>query len=218
VKDKYASFSSAEVESTREELGLAGRFVIGNFSRLHEEKGQRFLIEAVARLKSRFPALAAVIVGDGPQRGALARQIETSGLGDAVRLLGWRRDAMRLMAAVDCVVQPTLQEAFSQVMAEALWMHKPLVISDVSGAADVVRDGENGLIVPKGDVAALAAAIERLLTDGPLRDRLVTAGRAFVEEHLAIEHVIQQYEAVYERAMRLPAVTATTDFPAHAEV
>jgi glycosyltransferase involved in cell wall biosynthesis len=108
---------------------------------------------------------------------------------------------MALMAAMDAVVQPTLQEAFSQVMAEALWMGKPLVITDVSGATDVIRDGENGLLVPKADPNALAGAVARLVADAPLRARLGAAGRAYVEGHLTIEKIIPMYEQVYLRAM-----------------
>src|SRR5262249_19194528 len=145
-----------EIQRVRTELGLEGRFVLGNFARLHEEKGQRVLIEALASLRPRYPQLTLVVVGEGPERGALEAQVRDCGLDDRVRFLGWRHDAMMLMAAVDVVVQPTLQEAFSQVMAEALWMGKPLVITDVSGAPDIIRDGRNGLLVPRGNAPALA--------------------------------------------------------------
>ena len=105
------------------------------------------------------------------------------------------------MAAVDIIVQPTLQEAFSQVMAEALWMGTPPIMSDVSGAPDVISDGINGLLVPRANTEALASAIERLARDSCLRERLGRAGRAYVEKHLAIRSVIPQYERVYERAL-----------------
>ncbi len=108
---------------------------------------------------------------------------------------------MTIMAASDVIVQPTLQEAFSQVMAEALWMGKPLVISDVSGAPDIISDGENGLLVPKGDAVALARAIQRVAGDVELRARLGTAGGRFVREHLAIERIIPQYEQAYLQAL-----------------
>src|SRR5262249_49397066 len=119
VPEKYAGLRAGEVQRGRTELGLEGRFVLGNFARLHEEKGQRVLIEALASLRPRYPQLTLVVVGEGPERGALEAQVRDCGLDDRVRFLGWRHDAMMLMAAVDVVVQPTLQEAFSQVMAEA---------------------------------------------------------------------------------------------------
>ena len=104
---------------------------------------------------------------------------------------------MTIMSAVDAVVQSTLQEAFSQVMVETLWMSKPLVITDVSGAADIIRDGENGLLVPKADAAALAGAIERLVENAELRDRIAKNGHDFVAENLVIDKKIKDYERAF---------------------
>ena len=191
---KYVAPQAAEVRRIREELKLGDEFVLGNFSRLHEEKGHRFLIDALAMLKPRCLRLTVLLVGEGAERASIERQIRAAGLEGVVRMLGWRRDAMTIMAAADAVAQPTLQEAFSQVMAEALWMRKPLIITDVSGAPDVIRDGQNGLLVPRGDAPALAHAIERLANDPTLRTRLGEAGRTYVEEHLVIDKIIPRYE------------------------
>ncbi len=107
---------------------------------------------------------------------------------------------MTLMAAVDAVVQPTLQEAFSQVMAEALWMGKPLVITKVSGATDIICDSQNGLLVPKEDPQALTEAIERLVRDDQLREKLATNGRHYVTQNLQIGDIILQYQNSYKRS------------------
>ncbi len=202
VPEKYVPPHPDDVHRLRAELGLEGRFALGNFARLHEEKGQRFLIRAMEDLHADFPQLALLIVGEGPERAALEQQIRDAGLGDVVRLLGWRRDAMRVMAAVDAVVQPTLQEAFSQVMAEALWMGRPLVITDVSGASDIIQDFHNGLLVPKGDPWALRVAIERLVCDDGLREELATNGIHYVTQNLRLENIIRQYEKSYERCFK----------------
>lgn len=199
--EKYTAPQAIEIEQIKRDLKLEGRFVIGNFSRLHEEKGQRFLLHALATLKQQIPNIMLLVVGEGEERTALEKQVRESGLSDVVQLLGWRRDAMAIMAAVDAVVQPTLQEAFSQVMVEALWMRKPLVITDVSGAPDIITHGENGLLVSRGNADELALAITHLARDENLRQRLGEAGRAYVEEHLVIDKVIKRYEQSYLRAM-----------------
>jgi len=199
VPEKYVPPHLDEVQRLRAGLGLEGRFALGNFARLHEEKGQQFLIRAMEDLHADYPQLALLIVGEGPERAALEQQIRDADLGDVIRLLGWRRDAMTLMAAVDAVVQPTLQEAFSQVMAEALWMGKPLVITCVSGATDVIQHSHNGLLVPKGDPRALKVAIERLICDAGLREKLATKGKHYVTQNLRLEVIIRQYEKSYER-------------------
>ena len=201
VAEKYAPPDPVEVGRLRAEVAMGGDFLLGNFSRLHEEKGHRYLVEAIARLHKKHPGLRLVIVGEGAERSILERQIERAGLSGVIRLLGWRRDAMALMAAVDAVVQPTLQEAFSQVMAEALWMGRPLVITDVSGATDIIKDGDNGLLVPKEDVDALAMAVERVATDQELRRRLADRGQEFVRNELNIESIAKLYENAYERAL-----------------
>ncbi len=107
---------------------------------------------------------------------------------------------MAVMAAVDAVVQPTLHEAFSQVMVESLWMARPLVMTDVSGARDVIQHGENGLIVPTADSTALADAIVRLAGDAALRESIAKAGREYVVNNLTIEAIIPRYERAYLRA------------------
>lgn len=193
--------AAIKTEAIRNELAPPGAFIIGNFARLHEEKGQRYLIEAVAKLHQRLTNLRCVIVGEGPERSALERQIQKAGLNNVVQLLGWRRDAMNLMAALDAVVQPTLQEAFSQVMVESMWMGKPLVMTTVSGATDIISDGFNGILVRPSDPEALAQAIERLATDADLGTQMGAAGRAFVEQNLTAKKVLPRYEAVYEQIM-----------------
>lgn len=202
VPEKYAPPDPDEVKRLRAELALEGRFVLGSFGRLHEEKGQRFLIRAMEHAHAHFPQIVLLIVGEGPERRALEQQIRDADLGDVVRLLGWRRDAMTLIAAVDAVVQPTLQEAFSQVMAEALWMGKPLVITKVSGATDIICDSHNGLLVDKEDPRALTKAIERLVCDDRFRAKLATNGRHYVTQNLQIGNIILQYQNSYERAFK----------------
>jgi glycosyltransferase involved in cell wall biosynthesis len=201
--EKYLLPTKTEIEAIKDELKFDNHFVIGTFARLHEEKGHRFLLEAMTMLKDEYPNLMLLIVGEGPERSAIERQIETSKLGNNVELLGWRRDGIKIMAAVDAVVQPTLQEAFSQAMVEALWMRKPLVITDVSGAPDIIRDGENGLIVPREDSKAISKAIKKLIDDKALRERIGSSGQSYVTEHLVIDKIIGQYERSFEQAMSL---------------
>jgi glycosyltransferase involved in cell wall biosynthesis len=198
---KYAAVSDSAVAAARREFGMDGRFVVGNFSRLHEEKGQRYLLEAAALAQENIPDLLVLIVGEGAERASLEKQIGRLGLGDSVKLLGWRKDAMAIMSAADIVVQSTLQEAFSQVMCEALWLEKPLVITEVSGAEDIIEDGANGVIVPKANAASLSSAIEKLAADEDERKRLAANGRRFIEENLTIEKMIGKFEASFRKAM-----------------
>ena len=209
--EKYVQPGSAEVASTRKELQLSPENVVfGTFGRLHEEKGHCYLLEAFAALERRNSRVVLLIVGDGPEKTTLEKQIDQLKLQDSVFMLGWRRDVINLMAAVDAVVQPTLQEAFSQVMAEAMWMGKPLLITDVSGATDIISNGVNGIIVPRGNSELLTNQMLNLAEDSSLRSRLGQAGRSYVESNLLIEKIIGRYEASYQRAVR---GVSSTDFP-----
>jgi glycosyltransferase involved in cell wall biosynthesis len=198
---KYAAIDPAAAQRIRQELGLEGHILVGTFGRLHQEKGHRFLIQAMAQLRRSTIPTTLLVLGQGPERAALEQQIADAHLGDRVRLMGWRSDAMSVMSALDMVVQPSLEEAFSQVMGESLFMGKPLIMSDVGGVADVIRNGENGLIVPPADPAALAAAIESLSADASLRLRLGCAGKKYAGEHLTIRRVVPLYEQTYLRAI-----------------
>jgi glycosyltransferase involved in cell wall biosynthesis len=199
---KYAIPPPALLRRIREELGLGNRFVVGTFARLAPEKGHSLLLQSAAALREQIPGILFLFLGDGPERLAIEKKIRQGGLEDVVRLAGHRRDAMNVMAAVDIVAQPTLHEAFSQVMAEALWMRKPLIITKVSGAEDILRDGENALLVPKADWKRLAAAIERLAANPEERRRIASNGRAYAERNLAHERIIPLYEHCYREAVK----------------
>ena len=114
---------------------LTSRFGVVTIGRLFHDKGHRYMIEAVRQVREDLPDLVWLVVGDGPDRAALEEAIRQDGLAECVRLLGWRSDALQINGAVDAVVQPSIQEGYSQVMAEALWMGTPLVTTDVSGRA-----------------------------------------------------------------------------------
>lgn len=199
---RYALPSEAERGRAREALGISGRFALATVGRLYKDKGHRFMIEALQKIAPAVPELVWLVVGDGEDRTELGELVERAGLAERVRFLGWRKDAIEIMGAVDAVVQPSLQEAYSQAMVEALAMAVPLVVTDVSGAPDLVTSGETGILVGRGDAVALAGAVGELFADPAMRQRLGRGGRALVESRLTIPSIVPLYEAVYERAVR----------------
>jgi len=166
--------------------------------RLHAEKGHRYLLDALETLAREGLEARWLVVGDGPERDRLAAQVAASAVADRVRFAGWRTDVLDLVAAADVVVQPTVHEAFSQAMVEAMALGRPLVISDVSGVRDIVEDERSGLIVPLRDSAALARAIRRLADRGQAR-AMGEAARARVQAALALTTVMPRLEALYRR-------------------
>jgi glycosyltransferase involved in cell wall biosynthesis len=167
-------------------------------ARLHAEKGHRYLLQALQTLAREKVKATWLIVGDGPERQALETDVRERGMGESVRFAGWRTDVLDLLAAADVVVQPTLHEAFSQAMIEAMALGRPLVISDVSGVEDVVEDGRSGLVVPPRDAGALVAALRRL-SDPEVARAVGQAAQARVRSRLDIREIVRKLEELYRR-------------------
>jgi glycosyltransferase involved in cell wall biosynthesis len=185
-------------EELRAEFGLEGP-TLAFAGRLMAAKALDVALAAVALV----PEVALVIVGDGPDRAALEQQRDALGLGERVRFVGGlgREGVLRMFRSADAVVLSSRWENFPHVIVEALAVGTPVISSAVGGVPEVVRDGENGLLVPAGDVDALAAAIRRLLGDDELRARLAAAAAPSVESYSA-ERLLGQIEAELAKAVR----------------
>jgi glycosyltransferase involved in cell wall biosynthesis len=183
-------------EELRREFGLDGP-TLGFAGRLMAAKA---LDVALTALQS-VPGVFLVVAGDGPDRAALERQSSTLGLDGRVRFLGARSraDVLRILAASDAALLPSRWENFPHLVVEALAVGTPVVATAVGGVPEVVRDGENGLLVPAGDADALAAAIRRLMTDDALRARLAAAAAPSVAA-FAPERLLGEIAAALERA------------------
>jgi colanic acid/amylovoran biosynthesis glycosyltransferase len=133
--------------------------------RLCEQKGQRLLVEAAARLAAKGIALEVVLAGDGELRADLEALIRRHDLGRSVKITGWLSSAQvrEEILAARALVLPTLAEGLPVVLMEAMALRRPVLSTYVAGIPELVRPGENGWLVPSGDVEALAAALQDLL-------------------------------------------------------
>lgn len=163
--------------------------------RLHRKKAFDILIEAAARV----PAAYVWIAGEGELRSELQNRIDRAGVADRVRLLGWRDDRGALLATADVCVMPSRYEPFGTVMIEAWAYGTPLIAAAARGPAGLIRDGEDGLLIPIDDVDALAQAMGRLIEDPALAGRLADGGRAVFEQRFTEAAVVRQYMAFYTR-------------------
>lgn len=170
------------------------------------QKGQELLIRALPDILRQCPSAVLIVVGDGPDRATLEALVGELGLGRAVRLLGHRDDIPDLLAATDVLVVPSLcEDAFPFTALEGLAAGRPVVASAAGGLPEIVRDGETGLLVPKGDASALVDATLRLLRDPALAHRLGRAGSAFTAR-FSIETHMEELTGLYEEiaANRVP--------------
>jgi glycosyltransferase involved in cell wall biosynthesis len=184
-------------EKLRAELELDGDVLVFA-GRLGPQKAVGVLLEALRRVSD----VSLVIAGDGPERSALERRTLELGLDARARFLGSvpRETVLRLFRAADASVLPSAWENFPHTIVEALAVGCPVIATAVGGVPEVVRDGENGLLVPPGDAAALATAIERFFGDASLRERLRDAAARSVEGY-SEEAVFTAIEAELRKAV-----------------
>ncbi len=166
---------------------------------LFPRKGIRFLLEAAAQLKPRFPDLKVVLAGDGFERPQLARLAADLGIGEDVTFLGWvpNADLPPYYRAAAVSVIPSLEEGFGIPAAEAMGCEVAVVASDAGGLPEVVEHGVTGLVVPRGDAGALAKAIGSLLDDPERRRVMGQAGRARALRLFDWDRSAQQFEELY---------------------
>jgi len=163
----------------RAALGVDG-FTLGTAGRLTAQKALGDALEALARV----PGARLVVLGDGPERATLERRAGELGVSGRVRFLGARSrdDVVALFRAVDAALLTSAWENLPHTLLEALAAGTPVIATAVGGIPEVVRDGENGLLVPAHDVGALVQAIERIARDDGLRASLAASAAASVEE------------------------------------
>ncbi len=174
-----------------------GRFVILNVARLAVEKGHTYLIEAVGRIARRQPHVELWIAGIGPLEADLRRQAAAAGIGDRVKFLGFCEDVSALHSAADMFVFPSVTEGFGNALGEALIAGLPVVAFDLPAIRrDVLGDGFAPTLVPIGDAAALAATLDRLVSDDAARTALAGLARRRGEQ-FRVTRMLEEYRALY---------------------
>ena len=194
--------STASRESAREKLGwdAPARLRLLFVGRLVYNKNVRMLLLALARLPSERRPLT-WIAGFGPDRGDLLILRERLELSDDVRFLDERDDTADLMLAADLLVLPSREEGLSNVIIEAMGSGLPIIATAVGGTPELIRDGENGLLIPNEDDHALAVALQRLIDDAALRDRLAAQARADALAGFSLDAMVDHSLSIYRRCL-----------------
>jgi glycosyltransferase involved in cell wall biosynthesis len=179
----------------RAALGVtADDVVVGVVARLSPQKAHHVLFEAVARCLPDVPSLRLVVIGDGKLGPRLHRFAEQLGIGHRTTFLGTRRDVPGLLPGLDVSCLSSVHEGVPIALIEAMAAGVPIVASDCGAVRDIVEDGEQGYLVPVGDVDRFADRLRLLAGDPDLRARLGSAGRARAEHEFNIERTARAYE------------------------
>jgi glycosyltransferase involved in cell wall biosynthesis len=188
----------AEIVRARAEIGYGpADFLIGTVTRLHDSKGNEYLVEAAKTVVAARPQARFILFGEGPLRGALEAQAASLGLGDRFRFGGFVKDVARVLSAFDLSVFPSLWEGTPLTVFETMASGRPIVATDADGLLDVLTDGRDARIVPKRNAAALAEAIIHLIDHPEERARLAAAGRETSREY-DIGAFVRKMEQLYE--------------------
>lgn len=174
-------------------------FVVGLFGRIEPAKGQQVLVDAVALACARGCDIRAALYGHPmhpDHMDALGAQIARLELAERVRYAGFHPRPQDIMGCFDCVVLTTYNETFGLVLIEAMRAGVAVIGTNAGGVPEIIEHEKTGLLVPPGDAAALAAAIERLARDRTLRARLATAGKASADERFDEERHFERLAAL----------------------
>jgi glycosyltransferase involved in cell wall biosynthesis len=166
-----------------------GAPVVLALGRLHRNKALDILIRALPAI----PSVHAVIAGEGPERSALMELARREGVTERVHFLGWRGDTDSLLAACDVFVCPSRHEPLGNVVIEAWSAHRPVVAAASQGPSELITDGMDGMLVAKEDPAALARALENVLTNRAFASSLAQAGRVRYEAAFAEAPVLARW-------------------------
>lgn len=167
--------------------------LLGSIGRLEPQKGMDVLIRALAEVDD----ATLLVVGDGSERARLEELADAVGVSERVEWMGWSDTPRGYLGMLDVFILPSRNEGFPLALLEALLAGTAVVASDVGSVAEVIQDGETGLLVPPEDDMALAVALRRLLTDPELGRRMGERGRQTVLDHFTADHMARAFESLY---------------------
>jgi glycosyltransferase involved in cell wall biosynthesis len=195
-----AGFDAARAErgAMRAGLGLGPEaLAVGTVARLAWQKGIDQLLDAVRVMRPRLPQARFFVIGGGRDADAIAQAAAAPDLAGAVTMLGQRDDVPALLSAMDVVVQSSRQEVMAQTTLEAMAAGRAVVSTATMGADEAIDDGVSGLLVPVGDVAAMAEGVIALAGDPGRRTALGEAARARIAADFTVARTLERSDAIF---------------------
>lgn len=180
----------------------ADELAVGMVARLEPIKGPVYFIEAAREVAVKNDKARFIVIGEGSLRRSLEERVETLGLRERFRFSGWREDIPIVISLLDVLVLPSLNEAVGMVVIEAQAAGVPVVATRVGGIPEIVKDNENGLLVPPADPLEIAKAVNSLLEDRQRRERFVKMGREQLEGKFRAAAMIKSISELYEELLK----------------
>jgi glycosyltransferase involved in cell wall biosynthesis len=173
-----------------------------NVGRQEFQKGQAYLVEAMAELATLRPRAVLLVAGrQGNQSAHLNRLVATRKSGDRVRFLGYREDIPNLLASADVFVFPSLYEGLGGALIEAMAAGLPIVASNLRATREILEPGRNAILVPPESPSHLAAAVLRLLNEDKMRVEFGARSRSLFEQRFTLEGSVGRMVAMYQKVI-----------------
>ena len=180
-------------------------FVIASVGTLNRIKGMQYLIRAMDRVHQEFTEAKLEIIGDGPFKNKLVKEVEKYKLKKIVKFVGFTNEVEKYLTKFDLYIQPSLSESFGLAIVQAMNIGLPVIATNTGGIPEVVTDGKSGVLVKPADSKELATAIIELLRN-PKRGKIMgEMGRQDVRIKFNLEDMIDELESVYEEVVKNPA-------------
>lgn len=209
--DATPYLATVERSAFLREFGLpANAMVVGMVAQLIARKGHRYLIEAVDALRADYPDLRVLLFGKGALQTELDAAIAQRGLTGIIKLAGFRADLPQWLGGLDILAHPAEMEGLGVSLLQASAAAVPIITSRAGGLPEAVADGVSGLLTAPGDVAALTAALRRLLDDAGLRQRMGEAGRARILAEFSVDAMVDGNLAIYRQLINQHSSGALT--------
>jgi L-malate glycosyltransferase len=176
--------------------------LLGCVGVLSPDKGQEWLIRALAELRKKFPAAKLLLAGAGPCRVRLQNLAQEVGLGDAVIFAGFVADVESVYMALDVFLLPSFFEAQSNALMSAMAYAIPSIAFNLGGPAEVIEEGRSGLLVEPASAQALCVAIAKIVGNATLANELGKNGRKRIEQRFSADKMVEEMLRVYEGSAR----------------
>lgn len=190
------------IQSKKKELGLDDNLIlIGCIAVLTEQKGIIYLLNSVQSVVTKYENVRFLIIGGGPLQEELEQRVVTLGLEKYIIFSGWRDDALQLFSILDIFVMPSLWEAFSVVLIEAMAARRKIVATDVADNRRIIDSGKSGIIVPAMSSEAITCALIEVLENNENYNEMGKEAYSLFSENYTVDKMISKYEQLFSKEM-----------------
>lgn len=188
----FNEFDSRQVNPLYSRQG--NELVIGNASRFVEQKGHKILIEVARKLKTRGIPFRLLLAGEGKLKESIIKLAKKEGVYENLLFAGFITDIKSFMASIDIFLLTSLWEGFGYVIVEAMAGEKPVIAFDISSNPEIIRDGENGYLIPFRDTDTFAEKVITLYNNPQLREQMAREARRTAAENFDMDYMVRQIE------------------------